>query len=238
MELAGEIEVDLDVVVRDELLLTTHPGVEARLAAECRRALSVSRTDVEVGRGFVRFGYGGPLRPVAGLLLAGAIGPGFAVPPDRPDEIAEALAESGRGGALRALGGAPVRFRVDAFDGRWEARAAIESALGWVNDPSGWDVNVRVVDRYVAAEIGALFRPRRFGSVEALPASTNPLVTAFLVSLARVEPGSTVYDPFCGAGTILVEALRGAAPGVVIGSDTSESAVTLARKNLEAVAAS
>ncbi|MDQ3823521.1 MAG: methyltransferase domain-containing protein, partial [Actinomycetota bacterium] len=42
---------------------------------------------------------------------------------------------------------------------------------------------------------------------------------------------------FCGAGTILVEALRAAAPGLVIGSDTNESAVRLARKNVEAAAA-
>ncbi|MDQ3824176.1 MAG: hypothetical protein M3321_13135, partial [Actinomycetota bacterium] len=75
------IEVDLDVDVRDDLLLTTHPGVEARLAAECGRALGVSRADVEVGRGFVRFAYGGPLGPVASLLLAGAIGPGLALAP-------------------------------------------------------------------------------------------------------------------------------------------------------------
>lgn len=49
------------------------------------------------------------------------------------------------------------------------------------------------------------------------PVTLEPRIAAALVHLARVPPGGTVYDPFCGTGGILLEA---AIDGYqVIGSD-------------------
>ena len=62
------------------------------------------------------------------------------------------------------------------------------------------------------------------------PVSIHPKFARAMVNLARVRPGMTVLDPFCGTGGILIEAaLLGLRP---VGSDIDPRMVQGSRKNL------
>ncbi|MBD3328955.1 hypothetical protein GF357_00465 [Candidatus Dojkabacteria bacterium] len=52
-----------------------------------------------------------------------------------------------------------------------------------------------------------------------------------MVNLADVEPGETIWDPFCGSGTVLMEALH--LGYNVLGSDFNNSAVVNSKTNIE-----
>lgn len=56
---------------------------------------------------------------------------------------------------------------------------------------------------------------------------THPLLVRHLLSAAAAAPGATVFDPFVGSGTVLVEATLGGLRGV--GCDVNPLAVRLAR---------
>jgi 23S rRNA G2445 N2-methylase RlmL len=77
--------------------------------------------------------------------------------------------------------------------------------------------------------------------LEHVAASLRPTVAAAMVRLAGIGPGMTVLDPFCGAGTILAEALdvaekRSRAGRVrVVGGDIDPNTVFVASQNLERV---
>lgn len=78
--------------------------------------------------------------------------------------------------------------------------------------------------------------------VEHLRASLRPTIAASLARLADLKPGQIVLDPFCGAGTLLAEALlstkgrRGPDGGpwtlTLIGGDLDRSNVRAAAANL------
>ncbi|MEV4266596.1 methyltransferase domain-containing protein [Kribbella sp. NPDC049584] len=72
---------------------------------------------------------------------------------------------------------------------------------------------------------------RRFGPLERLPWSTNPVVAEVLVRLAKVRPGQRVLDPFCGTGTILLAVRRRTPDAHVIGTDHDPHALKLATTN-------
>lgn len=119
----------------------------------------------------------------------------------------------------------PVTFR-----GR-ELAATITRELGWTNDPKNWTVNVTETGAGWIAEIGPLYWTRRFGRLERLPWSTNPVVAEVVVRLAKIRPGHRVLDPFCGSGTLLLAAHRQAHPAELIGSDKTSSSIEMARRN-------
>ncbi len=60
----------------------------------------------------------------------------------------------------------------------------------------------------------------------AYPARLHPEVTRALLGVAKVERGGVVLDPFCGSGTVLIEAM--AAGNTAMGRDLSPFAVELA----------
>ena len=63
------------------------------------------------------------------------------------------------------------------------------------------------------------------------PGSMSPKLARGMVNLARAKKGSTVLDPFCGTGGILIEA--GIVGARVIGTDIDEKMVEGTKKNLE-----
>jgi len=213
--------VDLDRPVRDRLVLRTVPGAVDYLAEELR-ALDAR----VVGRAPDRLvvDYAGPLRPLAAVRYFDVL----AV--DLDDAVEQRLRESAVDGALAALrpgADGAVRFRVgDLGDVRWELRDRL-TELGWRNDPRSWDVNVEPH----GAELGALYLTQRYGELRRTPASTNPLVAAVMVRLAKIQPGQTVLDPFCGAGTLLVLAGEMAAPGRLVGADHQARWLAMAAEN-------
>jgi tRNA G10 N-methylase Trm11 len=69
-------------------------------------------------------------------------------------------------------------------------------------------------------------RPVRDSKVGMLP----PKLAQIMINLARSEQNQTVYDPFCGNGVILQEALLSGHN--VVGSDLSEAMVSASQQNL------
>lgn len=59
-----------------------------------------------------------------------------------------------------------------------------------------------------------------------------PQLARILVNLAEVQPGGTILDPFCGSGTVLMEARD--LGFHVIGSDNSAKAIRNSERNLAA----
>jgi len=212
--------IDLDQPVRDRLMLRTVPGAVDYLAEDLR---TLPATVVRRGPDRLVVDYAGPLRPLAAVRYF-----------DVCAVELDALDTSLKDGALAALRPAdgPVRFRVGEQLGeqRWELRDRLVDGYGWRNDPGSWDVNLEPH----GAELGALYLTQRYGELRRTPASTNPLVGAVLVRLAKIQPGQTVLDPFCGAGTLLVLAGEMAAPGPVLGADVQSRWLSLAAENVAA----
>lgn len=70
-------------------------------------------------------------------------------------------------------------------------------------------------------------KPARDAKVGMLP----PKLAKSMLSLASPSEGSTILDPFCGSGTVLMEALLDGHK--VVGTDLSENMVEASRANLD-----
>ncbi|MBH5335921.1 methyltransferase domain-containing protein [Streptomyces pactum] len=153
----------------------------------------------------------------------------------REDGFADALAgltESAEHGVIARLSGPPA-YRVDDIEGRGVLIEGVGARLGWQNDPRAWDVNISEHGRFVLAEIGAMHRSRRYPKLHRIPASVNPVVGSLLVQLAKPEADDTVYDPFCGSGTLLTEVAAIGKGALFLGTDIAQKALGVARLNLE-----
>lgn len=115
------------------------------------------------------------------------------------------------------------------------AAVGISARYHWqyqANDEDS-EINVRIFieheKAYVGLRIGAGPLHRRAYKQEHLPGSLKPTVAAALLRFGDVKPGMRLLDPFCGAGTILIEgALQGAHAA---GGDLNPEAVQAARTN-------
>ena len=215
---------DVDRVIDDNLLLETIPGAESLL----RRETGASGALV---RGGVLLQHRQAIRRLLPLRLLTV--PSVMLSEGGPEaEVLASIARSLERGALAALRDRPIRFRVGPMPLRWELRDQLVDHLGWVNDPSRWAVNLERRGDLLVAQLGPLHRTQRLGALVRLPASTNPVTAAALVALARLRPGFRVLDPFCGAGTIVVEALLAEPSAAAIAWDNSPAAVAATRANL------
>ncbi|SOD63026.1 Putative RNA methylase family UPF0020 [Streptomyces zhaozhouensis] len=221
----------------DSIHLEGVSGVAERLLQECHDigkptlpSISLTYPDSVVAS------LEGPLRPLAELRLYSAfsvvLGPWEGGEDDHADAVAalRASRESGVIGLL-ARDDEPIRFRVDALPDRATLRHAIESGLKWRNAPRDWQINIVRRGKLLLAQIGALYFSRRFPEMRRIPASTNPVVAALLVRLLKPREGDVVWDPFCGAGTLLVEAAHTGRDLTLVGSDISTDALAAARGN-------
>ncbi len=112
-----------------------------------------------------------------------------------------------------------------------------QPAWQYVEDDRDADLNLRVfIDHQTALvglRIGATPLHRRAYKVFHQPGALKPTVAAAMVRLADIQPGALVIDPFCGSGTIVVEAaLSGAA---AIGGDLDVDATQGALLNSQQV---
>lgn len=89
-----------------------------------------------------------------------------------------------------------------------------------------WRLTVADDEAVLALRVAGRPLHRRPYRTRSVPGSVHPPLAAALVRLAGVEPGMTVLDPCCGAGTLLLES-----PGVRLGVDHSPIALARARAN-------
>jgi tRNA (guanine6-N2)-methyltransferase len=230
-------EVDLDRDVVDALHLESLPGVVDRLLQQCHDLGAPQMTEIRRVADSVTLTYRGPLRPLAALRMYSTLSVVIGdYEESRKTDYADALAAlrtSQASGVLSTLtfDSGPVGFRIDPLLDRWKLRDLVVEQLGWVNDPQAWQVNITRRADLLLAQVGPLYHSARFPAMERVPASTNPLVAALLVQFAKPGPGDVFHDPFCGAGTILVEAAARDADLVILGSDTSRGALRAAAAN-------
>lgn len=72
---------------------------------------------------------------------------------------------------------------------------------------------------------------RRAWRRQTVPGSLHPPVAAAIARLAEISPGHVVLDPFCGAGTILIEAQQLEPRAEYVGVDHAEASLRAAETN-------
>ena len=233
--------LDLNVTsqVQDNLVLETIGGAVDLLIENLRTLKNTSVRMIERTASSVSITYQGSIDLLAGVRLYSTcsivLAPIQASAMPSIDTLSRRVDESVSTGLLSALrpAGGSLRFRMSPLRyGRWEIRDFLTERYGWVNDPSSWDINLEVSGSYLVAQVGTLYYTRRFQALARTPASTNPIAATVMINLLNVLPGQTVYDPFCGSGTLLAEVL-GTVPGThVAGSDINKDALEAARQNM------
>lgn len=218
--------LSLTAPITDHLVLQTIGGGVPFLLKERPPATEARMHRVANGVDWVALHFQGPLRPLSLIRLYSACG--VVLAPVRPDqlppheEIDERLGASLREGTLGLVErpGYPVRFRISPLRyGRWELRDHLVTKYGWENTTTEWDINIEVVGPYLAAQVGALHISARLGTLRRSHMSTSRIVASILALLLDPEDEEVVYDPFCGTGTILVEALARNHRVQILGSD-------------------
>lgn len=233
--------VDARQGVSDRIHLESLPGVVERLLQQCHDVGAPLLTEIRRTEDSVVALVRGALEPVATLRMYSALSVVLGEFEESREkgyeDVVAALAESRRTGVLSAL--TPLdstpAFRIDPVADRWRLRDLIEQRLGWVNAPQSWQVNLTRRGDLLLAQVGPLYHSARFAAMERIPASTNPLIAALMVQLVKPDPGDVVYDPFCGAGTLLVEAAALNRPLRLVGSDSSAAALAAAEVNRRAL---
>ena len=159
-------------------------------------------------------------------------------------------------GAYAALLGRAERKTFDvvgSFVGkrnynRFEIEDAVGSALaaasGWTylsrsgGEAARGDLSLRVhvvdSEATVAVRIAAAPLHRRAYRVASRPGALHPPLARALALLAGLRSGLSLVDPFCGTGTIPIEAKLACPELNASGSDLDPDAVEAARRNAEA----
>lgn len=145
-----------------------------------------------------------------------------------------------------ALHGSPRTFRVVArkagthafrrVDAQHVAERAIRSRMPstrLVADDADVEFWLSVVEReaLLGVRLSGVEMRQHGSGLQTLPASLKPTVARAMVRLSQPLATDVVLDPFCGAGTLLVERANAAPAGKILGGDTDAAAVALARQN-------
>jgi tRNA (guanine6-N2)-methyltransferase len=191
--------LSLTTPIKEQLVLRTVEGAVDLLAGELHQLVSItilrsltSSVSIRIS-GDLQDLYGCPLYSCAAIPLPGDPG---------ETSFLEPLRASAAKGVLAALN-QPVTFRAPA-----SLAAAITQEFGWRNDPSEWNVNLTESTSGWMAEVGPLFWTKRFGRLERLPWSTNPVVAEVVVRLAKIRPGIARVLTDDGRSVLLTEDKR------------------------------
>ena len=158
------------------------------------------------------------------------------------DALVQAMSDPKLQNWLEAATRGTVRYRIDWKEATnaqmWRlAERLAQVAPKLVNDPreSLWEWGlVREGRQRFSLEIRAKGRAdERFAyRNEAVPASSHPPLAAALARLGDVRPDDVVWDPFCGAGTELIERAKRGPYAALWGTDLDETALQTSRSNL------
>ena len=141
-----------------------------------------------------------------------------------PERMGACLARLGIAELMTKLytGSGTCSYRIDcklaAGDDRGDWIRRLSSAfedimgLGWVNNPSDYEIEIRLIPRkdnswLVMLHPAGLAEQRFAYRKETISASIAPSTAALIVELAKpwLKADAQVLDPFCGVGTMLVE---------------------------------
>lgn len=113
----------------------------------------------------------------------------------------------------------------------------VNARYGWIYTPDdrAADLNLRLFIEHQAAHVGVrlaahALHERDYKTAQ-IAGSLKPSVAAALVMLAEAHGGSRLLDPFCGAGTIVIEAAQ--LDCEAWGGDFNSEALAAARSNTE-----
>lgn len=126
-----------------------------------------------------------------------------------------------------------------SIDAQRVAGAALEAKYGTAVDLENYDLEVRV-DVHGRQGLVSIQHTRdalsqRHARLFESPAALKPNVAYALLHLLHLEePPEVLLDPFCGSGTILLEAAACWPHARLVGSDWSEAAVEGTRRNAAA----
>jgi len=224
--------------------LTCRDGLESVLAEELAEAgAEVTATT----KGRVTIVHRGPLAALSKVRTALTFALEIDAPRrpevDLPTRVVETLTSAKVSEVLALVGPAPVaRFRLELPEGAgraaiFEVAAKIAAASATLrNDPtnSAWTFTVepRGGRLSILLEPRHAMRERFAGRAADVPAASHPTIAAALARLSRPTPGDVVWDPFCGAGTELLERANLGKYRALIGSDIQDQAIAAARKNM------
>lgn len=96
---------------------------------------------------------------------------------------------------------------------------------------ASWRIHIRDGAAVLALRIAPKALHRRDYKQDSRPGSLHPPLARAMAILADLRPRHVVLDPFCGAGTILVEAFRVEPEAILIGSDCDAAAIEAANSN-------
>jgi len=235
------------------ILARTLRGLEWIAAAEVQA--TIGPPQIEHGHREVRFS--APLEPVLELgtvddafVVAGAV-EGVGRSRDALARLAETEVDLerfrellGRGGSFDVVGSFVGKRNYSRFEIEDALGAALAASSGWTylsrsgGEPARGELSLRahVVDSEatIGVRIAAVPLHRRAYRVASRPGALHPPLARALALLAGLRPGSTLADPFCGTGTIPIEAKLARPDLRASGSDLDPEAVEAARRNAEA----
>ena len=231
-------------------LLTTNPGLEDIVEAEAFERLGARLVDQRMGmRGRVVIDTEAAVERILQLRTPYHLGrfvAGFRLSPDAAglEEVREALAtleipemESAR--AFRVTGQRSGDHAYTSIDLQQVAGQALVDRYGTAVDLEDYDVDVHCDVIGVRCEISvqatreSLHR-QRFDRPFDHPAGTKAQLAHALLRLADPQPDETLLDPFCGGGTIAIEAAQAWPDVQVIAGDVDPAFLDGARQNAKA----
>ena len=246
MALARRMAYDGDM----EWLLTTNPGLEALAEAEAREKLDGQAIDQGLGmRGRLVVATDASLEHVLGLRSVYHVARFVAdfrirTGAEGLDDLREALSaleipEMGEAGTFRVTGSRSGDHRFTSMDVQHVTGQALVDRYGTDVDLEAYDVDVRFDVIGVRCQVSvqanreSLHR-QRFARPFDHPAGTKAPLAYALLRLSDPQPHDTLLDPFCGGGTIAVEAAQAWPDVEIIAGDVDPSFLEGARKNAEA----
>ncbi|MEI6033232.1 MAG: methyltransferase [Verrucomicrobiae bacterium] len=170
---------------------------------------------------------------------------GFFLGAARADSLDRVIASPLGTRVMRTFTEGPPRYRLD-FVSKGHQRGAVRDLANRIyarcpeilNDPrlALWAMDISSDGGLDAVEL----RPRlvpdpRFAyRLQDIPAASHPPLAACMARLAG--PSETVWDPFCGSGTELIESALRCGASNLYGTDRSAEALAIAQRNFAAAA--
>ena len=174
--------------------------------------------------------------------------------PSEPTDAARKLSKSGLLDFLKNShsGSGSFYFRIEirgkipqdqksVFIKKFSTVLERETGRGMLNSPSEYEIELRLLEKKGGGFIPLLklytLADKRFAyRKNAISVSIAPVSAALIMELLKpwLKEGAQVLDPFCGAGTMLIERRRLMAASPIYGVDIYPEAIEKARENAKA----